>query len=405
MLQRYAVLTRQDIPRAGPDVLRELAGKCRTRNRERAMNSEVLGPRRMNGSAGWFAQWFSKREDNHAPPRGLEALAYPDKAFPALPTELKGILASSPISTQLQIYARCDGEAIDQQRRLMRELTIANVCLMIAGVLSGLVLAGGAMRDLLGGLWTDRLAWILGAATLVMGALAAMLTYWARESDRLRRWLGLRSRAEMARLNAFREFAAALGKVPGERAVEGLAIVREHLLDDQRDYLHARGVRHRRSSEWTSVWGGVATALAFVGGSGAIIASFVPSQSWIAVAGVVGAALAAYAANREGLRRDRANSDRCEKAVAALDEITARYDAVATEVREGRPEAIVAFTTAIADQLANEHRQWMEGTAQAELAVAKLNAQLEQLGPARDNPPPPPATNGAGAGGDTTRRF
>jgi hypothetical protein len=352
----------------------------------------------LNGFASRVAELFSVRDKiQAAPARGLQALAQPDTALGNLQPELKSILGSSTVRTQLEINARCDGEAVDQQRRLLRELTIANICLMIAGVLSGLVLAGGAMRELLGPLWTDRLAWVLGSATLVIGALAAMLTYWARESDRQRRWLSMRSRAEMARLSAFREFAASAAKISPEAALQGLALIREYLLDDQRDYLHARAVRHRRSSEWTSVWGGLATALAFVGGSGAVIASFVPSQSWIVVAGVVGAALAAYAANREGLRRDRANSDRCEKAVAALDEITARFDAVAAEVRAGRAEAIVAFTTAIADQLANEHRQWLEGTAQADLAVSKLDAQLQQLGAARTELQP---TNGARAGGN-----
>ena len=32
----------------------------------------------------------------------------------------------------------------------------------------------------------------------------------------------------------------------------------------------ARAARHRRSAEWTNLWGGTATALAFVGGSGAV---------------------------------------------------------------------------------------------------------------------------------------
>ncbi|WP_160310410.1 hypothetical protein [Microvirga vignae] len=289
----------------------------------------------------------------------------------------------SAVRIHLQSYARFDGDAISQQRRLMQELTIANICLMIAGVLSGLVLAGGAMRDLLGPLWTDRLALTLGATTLVMGAVAAMLTFWARESDRLRRWLSLRSRAEMARLSVFREIATALTVVSPEAAMQGLTLIHEHLLEDQRSYMHNRALRHRRSSEWTSVWGGLATALAFVGGSGAVIASFVPSQSWMPVAGVLGAALAAYAANREGLRRDRANSDRCEKAAAALDELAARFDAIEAQVRAGHKDAIMAFTDAVADQLAGEHRQWLEGTAQAELAVAKLDAQLQHLGASR----------------------
>jgi hypothetical protein len=346
----------------------------------------VLGNRIMN--------WLSKRNQVEAQPaRGIQALAQPDRSLSVLSPELNAVLGTSTVLIHLQSYARFDRDAISQQRRLMQELTVANVCLMIAGVLSGLVLAGGAMRDHLGPLWTDRLALVLGATTLIMGALAAMLTFWARESDRLRRWLSLRSRAEMARLSAFREIANALTVASPEAAMQGLTLIREHLLDDQRSYMHDRATRHRRSSEWTSVWGGLATALAFVGGSGAVIASFVPSQNWMPVAGVVGAALAAYAANREGLRRDRANSDRCEKAAAALDELAARFDAVEAQIRAGHSDVIIAFTNAVADQLAGEHRQWLEGTAQAELAVAKLEAQLQHLGASRHEQEEPLGNN------------
>ena len=150
-------------------------------------------------------------------------------------------------------------------------------------------------------------------------------------------------------------------------------------MNDQRNWLGARALRHRKSSETTSRWGGLANALAFIGGSGAIIASQVKGSVWIVFAGVLGAAIAAYATNRDALLRDRANADRYEKAQVALDSLAGRTDEVAARIAAGEPKALVAFTDAVTELLPTEHKQWLEGTAQAEALLGKLDAQLKQL--------------------------
>jgi hypothetical protein len=162
-------------------------------------------------------------------------------------------------------------------------------------------------------------------------------------------------------------------------AIYGLALVERYLLDDQRAWLGARAAQHRRSSEWTSLWGGVATALAFVGGSAAVIGGFEPGKAWLAIAGVIGAAVAAYAANREAQRRDRANAHRYERTQAVLDGLAARDDAVAQEIASGTADALVAFTEAVAEPLAAEHKEWIEASAQAQTAIDKLDARLQEL--------------------------
>src|SRR6267143_1450775 len=97
------------------------------------------------------------------------------------------------------------------------------------------------------------------------------------------------------------------------------------------------------------------------------------------LAGLIGAAIAAYATNRDALRRDRANADRYEKAEVALDGLSGRTDEVAARIAAGEPKALVAFTDAVTDLLATEHKQWLEGTGQAEASLGKLDAQLSQL--------------------------
>jgi hypothetical protein len=56
-----------------------------------------------------------------------------------------------------------------------------------------------------------------------------------------------------------------------------------------------------------------------------------------------------------------------------------RYDAVETEVRAGKPDALRAFTAAITEQLSAEHERWLEGSTQAEAVLGKLDGQLQQL--------------------------
>lgn len=322
-----------------------------------------------------------------SPPTGLQALEQSDALPEDITPELKKVLQGSAFRTHCDVCNRFSEEADCQKNRLLRELTGANVSLIIAGVLSGLVLASGAMRELLGSLWTDRIVLTFGFVALVMGALAAMLTYWARESDRLRRWLSLRSGAETARHSAFHELATALMDVSLSGALQGLALIREHLLNEQRSYLRARAARHRRSSERTTMLGGFATALTFIGGSGAIITSFVPGQSWISVAGVFGIAAATYAANRDSLYLDKHNSDLCEKTAAGLDQIAACYDAVETEVQLGNRNTILSFTNVIIELLEAEHQQWREGCSQVESFINDIEQRTQRIGSAHNASP------------------
>lgn len=146
----------------------------------------------------------------------------------------------------------------------------------------------------------NRLPWLaplLGLATLALGAAGAMFGFMARDQARTARWLTRRGETEMARLAMFRAIAAGAAD-PGDRglALHGLAVLATNLLDDQRTWLGARAARHRRSSERTSLWGGLATGLTFVGGSGAMIIGAAPTTVWVVLAGIVGAGLAGFAA-------------------------------------------------------------------------------------------------------------
>ena len=314
----------------------------------------------------------------------VDAIASPSDALAAACPELAAILRSSKVRTNYEIFNRQDAEAVRQQASLMQEATRANICLMAAGVASGLVLVLAAQASAGAGaiLQKDDIrsaVLVLGLLTLALGAAGAFFQYLARDQGRVARWQARRGEAEIARLNVFSAVAgAAAGRGPIV-AKYALALIVRWLVDDQRNWFGARALRHRKSSETTSRWGGLANALAFIGGSGAVIASQTSANYWIVFAGVIGAAIAAYSANRDALLRDRANADRYEKAQVALDGLAGRTDEVAAQISGGEPRAVVAFTDAVTDLLSTEHKQWLEGTQQAEALLEKLDAQLHEL--------------------------
>jgi hypothetical protein len=222
---------------------------------------------------------------------------------------------------------------------------------------------------------------VLGLLTLAFGAGAAYFNFVARDQGRVSRWQASRSDAEAARQAVFTTMASAAGGKSAKAVLFGLAVVVRDLLEDQRSYLDKAAQRHRKSSEISSRWGGLGGSLAFIGGSGAIVASQGGAlwTNWIILAGVFGAAIGAYAANREALNRDRANADRYERTLVALDGIKGRTDDIARQIMNGERKALAIFTGAITDLLATEFKQWQEGTAQAEASLGKLDGQLREL--------------------------
>ena len=327
---------------------------------------------------------------------GMARLPEASRLLEGTAPELAAIVGSAGVRAQLDIHRRCSAEARAQRRRLVREGTIANLCLLTAGLLSASVLIGPMVSERLGAETWRTIALVIGFVTLALGAATATFSYVARESDRLRRWLAMRGAAEVARLDAFKAIAAGAAAAGPTTAAAAFALVVRYLFDDQRRWLADRAAGHRRSADRTNLLGGIATALAFVGGSGAVVAGFVPEQGWIAIAGVAGAAVMAYAMSREGLRRDRANADLYEKTAVALDQLAVRVDPVVAEIGAGRVEAMPAFVAAVAGLLETGHRQWLDGAAQAEATLAAFDARLKELGGAGPRPGTP---DGAGQPG------
>ncbi|HXZ15919.1 MAG TPA: hypothetical protein VEH77_08135 [Roseiarcus sp.] len=319
---------------------------------------------------------------------GLAALGRVATALQSRCPQLASTLLSSSVKASLESYGRQDGEAQRQEDKLKSEAFWSNASLLAAGVMSGLILAvsAGALQ-VVGAVdptTQSRIVLILGLLTLFLGACAAYFAYIARDQSRVARWQTCRSEAETARLSAFSTISTkSVVDAAGAPAVAvyGLAVVVRHLLNDQGAYLARSVQRHRARSETTSRMGALGSALAFVGGSGAIIASQTTADAapWIVWLGVVGAAIGAFAANRESVSRDRANAERYDKTLVAMDAVAGRTDDVAAAT--GRdPKALDAFTKTIVDLLSAENQQWLDGTAQANAALDALDGRLQQIG-------------------------
>ena len=223
-------------------------------------------------------------------------------------------------------YARCDDEAVRQQEPAVLGATAANLCLLAAAVRAACVLAVPAIRRCSArpGL---RVASAIGLTAWCSAALAALYGYRAREGNRLLR-VAQHARPRRGRahrhLSRIAKRAAAAVRSPRLRAWRCSAAISPRAAR----WLVARAQRHRVSP--TSPTAGAASPRRSPSSAAVPPRSPLPGQmSWLALAGVVGTAFMAFALNREGLRRDRANADRYEEKAVALDQLS-------TRVRRGR---------------------------------------------------------------------
>jgi hypothetical protein len=148
-----------------------------------------------------------------------------------------------------------------------------------------------------------------------------------------------------------------------------------------------RGRQHRRSADRTLALGGFAAALAAVAsGSAGIAASIEAPWAALAAFGVIGTALAAFAATREAVNQDRRNAERYGRTLAALEILRGRLDDVRGGVLAGSQDVLEEYVAAVHEQLSLEHREWLSGAETTRSAIGRMDEALAKLQKARAKP-------------------
>ena len=193
--------------------------------------------------------------------------------------------------------------------------------------------------------------------------------------------------AETMRLEYFRLVATMKSGMGGvsskdEPPIELLQFeyFRRFQLDVQLAYYAGRGNQHREESSKSVRLGSYAALATMLGsGLGAGFGAVLPELTFIAVLGVVGAALASLAANREALSQDRRNAERYQRTLFALEEISKDLDRVRRAAAAGESDAVEKFVDAVNDELSLEHRQWLKEIKGASKPVRELKQALEKF--------------------------
>ncbi|MGG5890121.1 hypothetical protein ACLF3G_23640 [Falsiroseomonas sp. HC035] len=295
---------------------------------------------------------------------------------------LRTITSSNEYRSRVAEFPERDTMAVRQQTWLFRLLGALNLLVLGVGVLSGLILAGSVA----GQTWSawkpqiETATWVCCVAITVFTILATISGQFVRDGDRLGRWRALPSQAELARGQKFAtlaRLAAAAGPGP---ARETLDVVCADLLEDQRKYYTRRAERHRSSAGITSLWTGVALALSALASAAAFSLLFDVRTEWLFVVGVLATAVSAYVIDRENLYRDRSNADLYDRTAEKLRALASGVDRVAAEIASGNPQAVVAFTDLVVEELQAEHRQWLVAL---DVTADQLNRLDERLRAAR----------------------
>jgi hypothetical protein len=293
--------------------------------------------------------------------------------------EFSDLLGSARLSIIAKRYKQRDDQAGEAQQEYKWAVERANLAVLATAVFSALMMAA----QIVSGEWSLP-PWTIGALGLLSalcGALATMWLYAVRQGKLLERWMTARANAETARLSYFTAVAEP-GDAPPDAALDLLKLEYfcRYQYDVQTSYYRNRGRKHDQAARRNLSIGSAAVLLSAgaAGISGVVGATTNGTATAFGALGVIGAALASYAAARETVSQDQRNAERYDRTHTALESIGGeRLDRVRTAVAQGNAQALIEFVAAVNEQISLEHRQWVESSEATKAAVAKLEDSLQ----------------------------
>lgn len=297
--------------------------------------------------------------------------------------ELRRLLEHPALVEVDRRYTEKDRVARDEKQRFVRFSGHASLSILIGTIAAALLVSSASLNDPAGGGGTGLLLgfvrWVLVVATVGSGSYALFCLTFLNRAGLLRHFREARSRAELERQSYFTKLAA-LAPSGSPAAPAALEVFRICQLEGQRLFFLDRIDSARRGYQRTVWLGSIAVVVvAFSGGGFGIAGVFEPRLLPLAGLGAIGAALATYASQREALNQDERTGERYGKTLDALSLLMERYAEVRRDVEAGAARVFSEFVGAVQEQLALEHREWIEDSEALEQAVAALDASLAKL--------------------------
>lgn len=315
-------------------------------------------------------------EDDHI----LKPLKHADE-LQASAQSLASVLRGAQIRVLAEQHERHDEAAGKAQSVYKSTLSAANRAVFAATVLGALMMAAQIVAPFCPFYQTALQRVGIGAGILagLAATLASMWLFKAREGQLLERWLSCRAKAETERGGYFAALAAQAPDDPSLRLLK-LEYFRRYQVDVQRKYFEWASRRHATAAQWTLRFGAYAVGLSsipvFFGGALGLSNGY-----WTALGAlsVIGGAVSAYASAHEAMSQDKRNAERYENALEGLELLAAKLDEVRAAVAAGSADALKVFVAAVNEQLATEHRQWLEAGQGAKKALETVEAALTKF--------------------------
>ncbi len=328
-------------------------------------------------AAAELGEWLNaQRQSDHL----IEPLAHA-RIYAAIAPELARRLRASDVRVTAECYTDRDARACEMRDELGRLSELARAAVLSAGISAALLVAVAGLAAVpavsVSQLRVGVLA--LSLVAVVSSAVAAGLIHRIRGGSLHDRWMKRRAEAEAERL---RYFSLLVDGPPLGEPLLQLEYLRRFQLDVQRRFFRQRGDDQRRRAERrfslvaaTMVAAGIATGVA-----GVLGASVSTAFTSLAALALVAQAFGARAENQEAAEQSGRHAERYEQTAVALDRLYARLDevreATATLAPGEDPEAMRAFAAAAHDILGAEHREWLDETREARVALEGLERLL-----------------------------
>jgi len=295
--------------------------------------------------------------------------------------ELSAILQSPAAATAAETYEQFDAKAGTRQQRFKVAASRANALILGTAICGALVVVTGVLEKQLGAPLAESLAMAFAIAALLIGAAASAYLYSAKSGGYLTKWMRSRAEAEVWRLRYFQEVTA--GSDPDGRPYSTPLLLLKlqyfvrYQLAVQVLFYNRRGADHEQSAARSLRFAAVAVALsAIVTGISGMLATVDMTFVALGAIGVIASALTAFASARESINQDQRNAERYERTFETLTKLKITVGAVQRAIVKLGPKPLTEFVEAVHEQLALEHREWLDDAAQASSALKSLENTL-----------------------------